>query len=368
MIYFLIFIFIIELTFCFEHTKNKQSKIILATLIILTLSFLAGSRSPNIGTDNLVYAEFYQKCVSSSLKQIFIQNSSEIESFEVGFVFLTWMISRIGSDFYTFAFFTSLISFSFIFLGINYYKARFSMSISIMAFLFMFYCPLLNYVRQGIALSIAFFSWRYAEERKVFKYMFFVVIASTIHIGALIAFPIYVIFSQKSNNYYIKYIILVIIVVVVAIIAGPNLIYHSLVFASKFGIRTWTLLKYSRRFLSVENYSIVLPHLFQVFPQLVISTFLYFKIKEKDSSIKCFYLMTWIQLLFLIMGSVYQNFSRIALFYSYSNIFLFSSMCKYIKKMEIPIFFYCILFWYVYTVQNAYGFSLPVYPYVSTFH
>lgn len=367
MIYFLTFILVIGLTFCFEHSKNTCTKLLLVVLIVMILSFLGGSRSPNIGSDNPVYAEFYHQCVNSSLKQILIKNHNEVESFEIGFVFLTWIISRFGNTFFTFAFSTSLISIIFILSGILYYKSRFSMSISIMVFLFMFFCPLLNYVRQGIALSIVFFSWKYAEERKLFKYAFFVILATTLHIGALISLPIYFLLSQKSKSYFNKYICLIIIIVILAIIAGPNLIYHSLVFASKFGIRSWTFLKYSRRFYNAGNYSLVLPHVLQVVPQLLIFSILYFKIEKKEPSIKCFYIMSWIQLLFLIMGSIYQNFSRISLFYSYQNIFLFPALCKYMKKVEILIFLYCILFWYIYTVKNAYGFSLPVYPYISSF-
>ena len=68
MIYFLTFILVIGLTFCFEHSKNTCTKLLLVVLIVMILSFLGGSRSPNIGSDNPVYAEFYHQCVNSSLK------------------------------------------------------------------------------------------------------------------------------------------------------------------------------------------------------------------------------------------------------------------------------------------------------------
>ncbi len=375
MIYLSVFTIVIALTYLYEHSgKNAYEKyyhIFLEIVIVMLPALLGGFRAITVGSDNLNYNEVFQYCTTHSLYDAFKTGGYISEDLEIGFMFLTWILSKLGKNYFFFAFTTSVITFALFFEGVKYFKERFSMTIMVMCYLYIYYCPMYNYVRQGVALAIIFYALRYAEERKFGKYLLMVLIAATMHLSAIVGIAIYFVFVFKDKIKFNKYIVITIIAVIVVICAGPSLMYNILVAVADIGFRTETLLKYSRRFLWASNYSFIPVHMLRSLPQLIVSSLFYKRMAKIDSSIKCYYILCWIQFPLMIFGSVFEPFSRISIYFNYSEFVLLAALVKGFKNsryknlIKISLIVFCIAYWYFFTVMNYYGFKYPVYPYVA---
>ena len=371
MTYIITFTLSIMISFIYEHRSNRRKGdlqgTVLLFLLVIILSLVAGCRSPQLGTDNIVYYDTFKVACNSDLNTVLLFNQSKLESFETGFMILVWVISRLGDSFFWFCFITSLITNSLFIIGMKYYEDRYSFTLEVICYLFLFYCPFINYVRQGVALGICFFAWRYVDSKKWLKYLLLIILASTIHIGSIISLPIYYILSRNKDIKFDKKTVLIILGVLAVVVGGPKLMASALEYASGLGIRSWTLQKYARRFLEWGRYSFIPTHLLQVLPQLVLATLVYRKHINKDRTFVSLYLMIIIQFMFILMGSVYQNFSRIGLFYGIANILMIPELTKSVKNSEILVLAYGFAYWMFFSVFNHYGFSSAVYPYISSF-
>lgn len=380
MIYLVMFSSVIGLTYIYEHSGkvhygSRGERVlhgILGITIILLPSLLGGFRDLSVGTDNEVYATFVKYCSQHTLPEI-MEWSGGPEPIEKGFLLLVYCITKISPEYYMFAFVTSMLSFGLIFVGAKMHKEKYSMVVIVTAYLFLYYCPMLNYVRQSVALGLVFVGIGLAEKKHYLKFLILVLIASTIHTSAIVALPIVFLFIYKDRIHFNKYNFLVIVAIILVLMAGPQLIYNALVILSKTGIRTETILKYSRRFLYSSGYSLAPALLIRSVPQVIIFSCFYKQLVNEDSSMKSLYLMCWIQLPITIMGSVYDAFSRVGFYYNYSVFLLFACLYNvYVKRSQRVIFiiiflFYLLFYWYFFTVMNHYGFQKPVYPYTSIF-
>lgn len=371
MIYLIVFLGTISLTFFYEKLKCS-SKIVffcIEILIILIPSLLGGYRSIYLGTDNQTYYYLFQYASSHSfIESLSPRRYPDIES---GFMSLLWLISRVDSSFFSYAFFTSFITFAFIFKGAKYFKSRLSMTIIVMVYLFIYYCAMYNYVRQGIALSIVFFAYQYAENQKPVKFFLMIFVATLFHVSAVLAATIYFIFYFKEKIRFNKYVILIIIFVLAIVYGGPNFVSKFLLFLSNIGMRTDTLNSYANMFSSTSRFAFSLNLMFRSIPQLVICSICLRQTIELDGNMKAYYILCWLQFMFMTIGSVYEPFSRTALYFNYSEFILFAGISKYQKNVNNRylvnwgIFLFCMLYWFIFTVFNRYGFNYPVYPYLT---
>lgn len=373
MIYLIVFSMTIALTCLYDHAYAKSKRLylnILELIIILVPSLLGGFRATTVGSDNLNYAAVFQYASSHGLMDVVSTNilGAEIEK---GFLILTWFLARIGNSFFVFAFGTSFITFTFVFKAIKYFRNRFSMTVMVMLYLFIYYCPLYNYVRQGIALALIFYAYRYVEGKNPCKFLLFVAFATVIHYSAIVSILIYVVFYFKDRIKFNKYVVMVIAAIFVIIAAGPQLIYNLLVQITNLGIRSETLLKYARRFSYISSYTIVPVHMVRAIPQLLISSCFLKKITSCDDNMRGYYILCWTQFIIMIFGCAFEPFSRLSLYFNYSEFVLFAALVESqkTKTMKMLIRFglvaFCITYWVIFTVFNYYGFQYPVYPYLA---
>lgn len=372
MIYIFIFLITIALTFLYDHSFEKSKRyslLCLELIIILIPSLLGGLRATTVGTDNLNYATVFEYVSSHKLNEVLTTNiiGAEIEK---GFLVLMWMLSKIGNSFFVFAFGTSLITFTLVFKAIKYFRTRLSMTIMVMLYLFLYYCAMYNYVRQGVALAIVFYAYKYVEEKRLNKFLFMVAMASVIHYSAIVSVLIYVVFYFKEKIRFNKYVVLVITGLTVFLFLGPQFMYDILVRVADIGIRSETLLKYSRRFSYISKYTIIPVHMIRAFPQLLLSSIFLRKIVSLDEHMRGYYILCWIQFVIMILGCAFEPFSRISLYFNYSEFVLLAAIPKSIKRRDYRVMVnlglavFCFTYWMIFTVLNYYGFSLPVYPYV----
>lgn len=358
-------------TYVYERNCKKDNWLTLfcVEIIIISIpSLLGGFRAPTLGSDNLNYYKVFQYASSLGLTDLLKSNVLDAE-LEHGFLILTWLLAQLGKDYFIFAFATSFLTFAIMFEGIKYFRNRYSMTIMVMVYLFVYYCVLYNYVRQGIALSVIFFAYRYIEKRNKLRFFLMVAMATSLHFSAIISIVIYIVFYLKDKIRFDKYVFMVITCITMLVIAGPSLIYNILIVLAGLDIRTETLLKYSRRFSYITGYSFVIVHMVRALPQLIVSTLFIKAIVGLDDQLKGYYILCWGQFFIMILGCAFEPFSRLSLYFNYSEIILLAaiSKCQY-KKLDrmlvnAGIMGYCFIYWMIFTVLNYYGFALPVYPY-----
>ena len=165
-----------------EFFKNKKSNFLIFLIIIL-FAF-----SYKMGSDWLVYQDWYENVFSKlSLYDIFFQNIDV----EKGYVFLNFLFFHLGFSYELFMGMVLSIC-SFIILKFvqkeskNYYLAFYFFLIN--GFLVALLEPI---TRQLIALAFFIIAIKYIEERKVYKYIFTILIATQFHESAFLLLPLY---------------------------------------------------------------------------------------------------------------------------------------------------------------------------------
>lgn len=94
---------------------------------------------------------------------------------------------------------TSVITFSFIFYTIKEYSVAPAVSVFFL-FVLRDYEMLICLIRQGIALAIVAYSFKFLIEGKLFKYFILILIATSFHYSALIFFLLYRVINKKLGN------------------------------------------------------------------------------------------------------------------------------------------------------------------------
>lgn len=201
-----IFINILSLILGYICQKKDIEKFYIFIMIIIftiisTLRFA-------IGFDYFAYENIFNNISSSNLEKGFLIFSSSIYKIFKGNYRIFLLIS------------SSIIN-SITLIWI--YKFSKYKWISIYLYTsFQFFAYSMNLIRQSMALSIFLISYKYLIERNFFKYIFFVIFASTFHKSVLIMIPFYFIFNIKITK---KYIFLITTFFVILYINFDNLIY-----------------------------------------------------------------------------------------------------------------------------------------------
>lgn len=380
MAYIIVFSLTTFLTYVYEHSGKKRNERylhrLLAILIVLIPSLLGGLRDISVGTDNVNYNVLFQVCHNRSL--IDVINSRYLPSFakelEIGFRILTWLLSRLGDNYFFFAFGTSLLTFGFFFGGATYYKDRYPVSVIVLSYLFIYYCSLYNYVRQGIALAIVFFGLRYVEKDQFIKFCIVVILASTIHISALIAIFVYAIFKLKSAIKFNKYVFIIVLLFVWFVLFGQRYVLRVFDNLAQLGIWELHLSKYTERIQLAGSAGIYrINDAAMAFPQLLVTTVFCRELIQSDEAIKGYYIMCWAQAALILLGSFFGPLLRLSLYFNLSEFVLFAALIKYFSKTRLKVISYILLvcflllYWTFFAVMNYYGYARPVYPYIFAF-
>ena len=165
---------------------------------ILCLSLLAGLRASSVGTDTAGYALPLYEIASSKVhfadfyasNWFRIWRYSDVSSFEIGYLAIIWLSSRIGS-FQVQLFLTSILTICPIYIA--FVKKKYFASLPLAMFMFMFieYNSTLNGMRQWIALSFVLLAiWGYYNPNisllKQIKVIILLLIAVSFHTSAIL--------------------------------------------------------------------------------------------------------------------------------------------------------------------------------------
>ena len=165
------------------------------------LLFFISTYRGDFTTDYINYSNLFHTYNYYSFSDIFTAGFYQ----EIGYVFLNKLIGVFSTnEIYLFAVTTLIILF-----GFYHHISRYSVNIWLSILMFVTvgsYYTSFNITRQILAASIIFFGSRFLYERKFFKFVLIVILASLFHKTALIMIPFYFILNFRirfSNIFFV---------------------------------------------------------------------------------------------------------------------------------------------------------------------
>ena len=205
LIYFIVFSICIVFLIVAQSSFKKGNKFIgvfASLLVIIILSLLAGMRTINIGDDTKGYVQIvYDMASQQNGYANFIKSLVVNSNIEFLYATINYIVCYFKFPINVLYFIFELIPLIFI------YKACYDNKdengnyiLYFICFMFLFFNKSLNMCRQTISIAILIYAYKYALNRKFFKYSFFGLIAMGFHITAIIFIPTYFLSKIISNS------------------------------------------------------------------------------------------------------------------------------------------------------------------------
>lgn len=203
---------------CVEKIKNCKFKRFLIFVFkfriisIFSIVFVSTFRSYIVGSDVLVYYDEFE-----SFRSLGFNDALNISRFEFGYFITTFLAAKLNLSFRMILFGSSLFVTMCFCRFINEYSPNKCLSL-VLFICFGLFAQSLNIIRQLVALGFILLAIISLNKNKIWKFIFFVIIASMFHITALIAF-VYILFKHLKPTW--KLFLFSIILVFIAVNLFP---------------------------------------------------------------------------------------------------------------------------------------------------
>lgn len=303
-------------------TKNKISENIFLTLAAFLLMIIVSLRNLSFGTDTLVYVEKFRKYNLIEFSQI-IDYLNKIDEKDKTFYLLVRILNLFSLEESLIVVLFSILFLTSIFWMI--YKYSNNSLISIILFICLGYLFFsLTGLRQTFALTFIIFSYKYLRERKMYKFIILVLLASLFHSTALVFLIAYPLVYLKLG---IKHLVVLISASLI------NILFNSQIYSL---LKNFIFNEQYEYYLNNEeslNYSGFL---------IQLSIFLFCLIFKKVILTKSpenitFYNLIFIGLIFQLFATNIAVVFRISLYFSIFSIILFSNVISSFKDVYIRI-------------------------------
>lgn len=359
MIYLIVFALSIMCVYtaCKNQGKKRMFFFFLAVLIP---SLLAAFRTEAIGTDTSFYVKnsFYNAKFYHSF-----WTYNHYYSMEFLYNLLVYIAQKMTGNIQYLYFFFEVVILGFT-LGACYHERdKVPMHYSYGFFLLLYYNRSLNMVRQTLALSVVLYAFHFIREKKLFKYLLFVYIASLFHstaIFAVIAYPLSRFISGKNGALYKFFILGFSIMFLLGYQEIIMLLIKQQILPAKYIYYT-----------NSEGVFVILIEFFRKFVFLVLFFLFSKSLKRlnKENSIFIFYMALDFVLYCISFKATYAQ--RISYYFGYFDIFLIpqlilctnGKLSKRTMKMILIVGF--VVYWFIYYCVLKYD---QTYPYISIFH
>jgi hypothetical protein len=183
-IYYFIF-FVLTLLILLEFFNKKYSSI--NTWLITSFFIVFVGIRYGVGNDYFAYYDNYHG----------INNGTGTDSNEIFYVILNKLL-----PFEIVVFFFSFFSFFFLKKAIDYFSPRYGVISYLVFYSFFLITFEIHIIRQGLAISLILFGYKYLFNKRYLVFLFIIFLASTFHISALIVLPfIFIINLQFSTKF-----------------------------------------------------------------------------------------------------------------------------------------------------------------------
>lgn len=346
LIYFLTFY--ISILFCFLLSKAKgKTNIIILFILSISLPIFISTFRYKVGTDYLAYRESYYEIIEKM-----VDFKSIISYYqEPLYVFINLMAYKIFNSYTGLLFIASLIFMTLSLKTIMLYKDKISLSLAYFIFFMTTFSLAFNGVRQMLAVSIIFYSYKYIYEKKLFKYILLILLASLFHKSAIVCLLLYFIWSDNGKNNKSFYVTTLATIIALPLIA---LVVRKICFS--LGIYT----KYFLHYEATQTYGFLL----YILPVLIILILEKKDKNENNSMINFLSRLYILQIPMQILGNYIAYGDRLAMYLAPAQILLLPYYANSVKKNKLIINI-IIVFWYLfyYVVMFIVLKSNEVYPF-----
>ncbi len=197
---FYLLIFFILLVFAYNEVFSSNDKLKHTQYIgsYYFLIVLAGFRYET-GGDWQSYTEVYD--IIEPINEVIKGNGSVFinHQIEFGFRLLVSITKFFSSNVQLLFFIVSFFCITFLFKNLSEYAVYPQTSILIYYSVLYFFLDFVT-IRQAISVMIFFFSIRYIQNRKIFKYFALIITASLFHLTALLLLPLYWVINKEYSK------------------------------------------------------------------------------------------------------------------------------------------------------------------------
>lgn len=271
---------------------KKDKKIFLIGAAIIPL--LIGGLRYNVGTDYMSYYDFYK-------------NSSFIDP---GFYFISSVARYFGS--YQLIFFIyNLLTLLFVFLGLKNLDKQYR-PIAYLCFLFLFFTVSFNAIRQMLAVSIVFFSYKYAINKRILPFVMAILFATIFHTTAIFGIILYPLLNLNKKFMKVAALIIMLVAVlnyqnIVSVLVNLSFFDHFSSYESYVGNATFSNMSF--------------------FADLLVLAYLVFAKKrasERDPTFRKYLFIYIIGIILSLTGFSDPYVKRIALYFTITSVALLS--------------------------------------------
>jgi len=208
MTYFYLYIFLIFSFFSLSEVLGANVNLlrIYRKISFLIIVIVAGFRYET-GVDWAAYTSNFE--LTPSLDEVFHSNnfSKLFLTLDVGFSLLNSIVKMVGGGIQTVFFIVSLISTTLLMKNLKYYT-RYVLTGILIYYSYFFFVFDMSGLRQGLALQILFFSYKFIINKDFKKFVWYVILAGLIHWTAFVFVLLYFI-VQKDWRKLAPYIIII---------------------------------------------------------------------------------------------------------------------------------------------------------------
>lgn len=208
-----------------EKKKFKNAKLLLVALALLIPSIIAGVRDYSIGTDVLLYGNYwFEKACSYSSMYHYLMKAQEY-SVGIGYASVNYLVSRFSSSPHMFYFVYELLQVTVLYNALKPYMEKISVSYAFLIYYFLFFNNSLNILRQTMAIIIVLYSYKFARKEEFIRFIIMIILAYSFHSSAIIGIVIYPIcwaFSRKFDKRWIKPLV---VIASISLICGYRLVF-----------------------------------------------------------------------------------------------------------------------------------------------
>ena len=213
----LYFIIIFVPIFIFFYKKKKvygkpvegfENSIAFLFLYFFSLMIFVGVSDMLGGYDRYIYGELFDNTADNIRNNGSIMSSLIFMEYpkELGYDFLNVLIALFTANRYVFILIVTVIIYSLTFVSFKRYMTNYPYAVILFLALMFFFT--FTYLRQILAVSIAWLSIRYIIDRKFGKFLLVIIIACSFHNSAIILFPFYFLPIRKYRIHNILLVML----------------------------------------------------------------------------------------------------------------------------------------------------------------
>lgn len=200
LLYSIIMITAIILAFASDRIKGVRQKRAMEILMLVILVLLSGLRSDFINSDDVVYKNIYNY-IPTITELDLSSKTLEIATLgmEKGYIVYNSLFKTIGLSFYGFTLVNSAIFYFGMYFILRKRFDNFNLFLVFFIYKMMFFDTFVS-LRQPIAMLIFWYSIKFVEQRKFWKYLICCVGACLFHSTALILFVVYFLYNVKFTK------------------------------------------------------------------------------------------------------------------------------------------------------------------------